>query len=262
MKKKIRTVIIVFILGLLAVPEAGLALSPGQLQEMLEQGSSVTMIDIRNSDIYREGHIPGAISIPAAIISKKQLPPVGSVVVYGDGIRTDLTLEAVNALNTRRGIQAEMLEGGFSAWEALGLPTTHQGGFREERLTYLSYQELEKVAAANPDLVLVDMRSRPERVDTGSTLTDLPAMFPGVITIKMLRKPQSGGKEWDITAVTGRGSRETRYRWLYILIDDGDGEAEKVAHSLKAAGIRRMAILTGGELILRRGGLPGQDIQK
>lgn len=245
------------ITGFLSVPEMAFAISPQQLQEMMGNGEQVTIIDIRALDVYRDGHIPGAISMPVTIISKKRLPALGSVIVYGDGIRADLTLDAVNTLNTMTGIQADMLEGGFSAWESLNLPTTQAGGFREERLAYLAYGELEKVAAASPDAVLVDMRSRPEQGGTDSALTDLSAVLPGLNIIRLNRKPRTEGREWDISAITRRGSDDTRYRWLYILIDDGDGEAENVVRSLKAAGIRRAAILTGGEQILRRGGSPG-----
>ena len=107
--------------------------------------------------------------------------------------------------------------------------------------------------------MLVDLRTTPEQGKTNSTLTDLSAVFPGLNTVRMHRKLQSDGREWDISTVTRRGGRDTQYRWLYILIDDGDGEAEKAARILKAAGIKRAAILTGGEQILRRGGSPGLE---
>ena len=256
MKKNVWILLIVLIMGLVIATETVFAISPQQLQEMLDRGDEVTIIDIRSTVLYTEGHIPGAISIPSALITGKRLPPIGAVVVYGDGIRTDLTLEAVNSLNTRTGIQADMLEGGFAAWEAIELQTTHNSGFREERLPYLSYDEFEKVAAGNPDIVLVDLRS------PSNNLTDLSEAFPGLNTIRLNRKLQSTGKEWDISRVTLTGGKDTHYRRLYVLIDDGDGEAGKVAHRLKAAGIKRMAILTGGEQILRRGGRPGLDTIK
>ena len=262
MKTKVWIVAIAIIMVFLSVPVTAFAISPQQLQEMMGRGEPVTIIDIRALELYREGHIPGAINMPATIISKKKLPPLGTVVVYGDGIRTDLTNGAVDALNAMPGIEAVMLDGGFSAWESLNLPTTHASGFREERLSYLSYEELEKVVEANPDIVLVDLRSTPEQGKTNSTLTDLSAMFPGLNTIRLHRKLQSAGKEWDISTVTRRVGKDTHYRWLYILIDDGDGEAEKAARSLKAAGIKRVAILTGGEQILRRGGSPGLETIK
>lgn len=256
---KIRIIAISIIMGFLSVPETAIAVSPQQLQEMMDRGEPVTIIDIRVPDVYSDGHIPGAISMPVSILSKKRLPPVGTVVVCGDGIRADLDAEALNSLNARAGIQASILEGGFSAWETLNLPTTQKSGFREERLPYLSYQDLEQVAVANPDLVLVDLRTAPEPGNTSDTLTDLSAMFPGLNSVRLLRKLQSDGKEWDISTVTRRGGKETQYRWLYILIDNGDGESEKIARTLMAAGIKRFAILTGGERILRRGGSPGLE---
>ena len=259
MKIKVWIFIIALVTGFLSVPVTVFAISPLQLQEMMGRGEQITIIDIRALELYREGHIPGAINMPATIISKKKLPPLGTVVVYGDGIRTDLTNGAVDALNAMPGIEAVMLDGGFSAWESLNLPTTHESGFREERLPYLSYEELEKVVEANPDIVLVDLRSTPEQGKTNSTLTDLSVVFPGLNTIRLHRKLRSDGKEWDISTVTRRGAKDTQYRWLYILIDDGDGEAEKAARILKAAGIKRAAILTGGEQILRRGGKPGLE---
>lgn len=313
-------VIIAFVIALLTIPEKASAISPRQLQEMLDRGEEVTIIDIRSRALYTEGHILGAISIPFPIIAEKRLPPIGTVVVYGDGIRTDLTLEAVKALNTRSGIQAEILEGGFSAWEALDLTTTRKSGFQKDRLPSFSYEEFEKAAASNPDIVLVDLRSRPVKGQNKTSgtpasrsaqapevsdnkLTELSEAFPGLQTIRLHRKlapspipapPGEGssigqrevssllrgdqgggeednsyafkgqptGKEWDISTLLGTGDKDTHYRRLYVLIDDGDGEAGKVAHRLKAAGITRLAILTGGEQILRRGGKPGLETIK
>lgn len=312
---------IALVIGLLTIPEKGAAISPRQLQEMLDRGEEVTLLDIRSRALYTEGHIPGAISIPSSMITEMRLPPIGAVVVYGDGIRSDLALEAVNALNTKTGIQADILEGGFSAWEALELTTTHKSGFQKESLPSLSYEEFEKAAAGNPDIVLVDLRSTPvegQNKTSGTPagrsaqapevsvnkLTDLSEAFPGLQSIRLNRKltaspiplppgerssigqrkvstplmgeeqgggekgksyasrSQSTGKEWDISSLTRTGERDAHSRRLYVLIDDGDGEAGKVAHRLKAAGIKRLAILTGGEKILRRGGRPGLETMK
>ena len=262
--EKVRIIIIGLVIGLAGTSGTGFAITARQLQEMLSQGEEVTTIDIRNRALYTEGHIPGAISLPASILSKKRLPSIGTVVVYGDGIRTDLTLEAVDALNAKDGIQAEMLEGGFSAWEAVNLSTTHQSGLGRERLRFLTYRELEKAATGNSDIVLVDLRSTPAPVQgkTASNgtptskatreLTDLSVKFSGLNTIRLARKSGSANKERDIAPVILAGRHS-----LYILIDDGDGEAEKVARRLKAAGVKRIATLIGGERILRTGGRSG-----
>ena len=196
-------------------------------------------------------------------------------IVCGDGIRTGVTLEAVQALNAKTGIRADMLEGGFGAWDALNLPNTSKSGFGRQRLRYLSYQDIEKAAPENPDMVLVDLRcasnehktavagtrSRSARRgasrDLGAQLTDLSEKFPGINRIKLDRKLGHARKAEEVSIAGLLGARGAHHRKLYVLIDDGDGEAEKVAHRLKAAGIRRLVILAGGEQILRREGRPG-----
>jgi 3-mercaptopyruvate sulfurtransferase SseA len=56
-----------------------------------------------------------------------------------------------------------------------------------------------------------------------------------------------------------KGTRPGR---LFVLIDDGDGTAEEAAHRLKAAGIRRVVILAGGEEALRTEGRSELKVQK
>jgi hypothetical protein len=46
-----------------------------------------------------------------------------------------------------------------------------------------------------------------------------------------------------------------------ILIDDGNGYAEKVADKLHAAGTKRLAILAGGEQALRVRGEISEDVR-
>ena len=276
-------------IGFSAVPTTGFAITAQQLQEMLGRGEKVTVVDIRSNWAYAESHILGAINIPASVIAMKRLPPLGRVIVCGDGIRTDLTLQSLQALNAKTGIQADMVEGGFGAWDALNLPNTRKSGFGRERLRYLSYQELEKAAANNPDMVLVDLRRMSEEDETALTgmqsisarrggsvsqgtqeametdasgivrgnKTDLSEKFPGLNTMKLTRKLRSAGKDGSVSTAPLASGKGNHHRKVYVLIDDGDGEAEKVAHRLQAAGIRRVVILAGGERILRREGCSG-----
>ena len=242
------------------------AVTPVQLRQMLDQGDKLTIIDVRKPGLYSQGHIQGAINIPASIIAKKRLPPIGTVVVCGDGVRDDIALEAVKALNRKRGIEAEMLQGGFAAWEALNLPTTHKGGLDRKRTRYLSYQDFEKAAAANADIVLVDLRSRTPAAEKSTaaqtqsppaanrTLTDLSKKFSGHTIIHLNRKTRSPGNKWDVSSVIQTRAKGSHHRYHYVIIDDGDGEGEKVARRLFAAGVKRVAILTGGERILCREG--------
>ena len=100
--------------------------------QALAQGETLTLIDIRSRGDYGRRHIPGAISIPAALIEHKRLPPLGRVVVYGDGIDAAQARAAVAVLDARPGIDAELLEGGLGAWDTQHLPSTGGRGLRRE----------------------------------------------------------------------------------------------------------------------------------
>jgi rhodanese-related sulfurtransferase len=238
------------------------AVTPQQLGEMLKRGDKITIIDIRNTELYAQGHIQEAINIPTSIIAKKRLPPFGAVVVYGDGIRMDLTQDAANDLNRKKGIKAEILEGGYAAWEAVSLPTTRKSGLGKSKIQYISYQELEKTAAENPDIILVDLRVGPlrKKIHRGTIsqeeqpVTELSKEFSGFQTIKLSQKSRARKKKWDIASQIFKKEQVDPHRNLYVLIDNCDGESEKVARRLMAAGVKRVAILTGGELSLRRKG--------
>lgn len=233
------------ILGSFILMETGWALTPLELKKILDQGDDVTLIDIRSTALYTQGHIQNAINIPASLIPMKRVPGFGPAIVYGDGIRTDITKGAVEDLNRLNGIQVQVLEGGFAAWESLNFTTTRAKGLNKRRFHYLSYQDLKSVAADNKDVVFLDMRSESER------LTDLSTSFPGLSSIRVRDKSQRSSSKID-------KQRKTRHERLYILIDDGNGESEKMAKILMAKGVGRLAIMTGGERMLRREGRSSQ----
>lgn len=270
MKKKL--LLVVGMLGCLwLVPRGGWGLTPLELKGMLERGEPVTVIDIRTTAAYAEGHIQGAINVPAEVLKMKRLPPLGAAVVCGDGIRTDLAVAAVEELNTRNGITAERLEGGLPAWDALNLTTTHRKGLGRRLVRYLNREELEKAVAGNPDLVLVDLRVSWEKARDGKrqqgvgsagppmegALTDIDDRFPGKRIIKPIRLQQGDSARWDFSSHIRSQERRGRHQQLYVLIDNGDGASETAARQLAAAGIKRVAILVGGERALSPEGAPG-----
>lgn len=85
-----------------------------QLEEMLEQGKKITIVDVRYSKDFARGHIPNAINIP--IPWKKapaNLPPEGDVAVvcYFGGFNRKCSQEMAKE---RQGVLR--LKGGMSAW--------------------------------------------------------------------------------------------------------------------------------------------------
>ena len=105
--------LITFLFMILAGPGAGFAITAEDLKAAMDRKDEVTLIDIRNPADYGKGHIPGAINVPAKISRLKPFPPVGRVILYGDGLDEAAARAAADAFNEKEGIRAEVLIGGY-----------------------------------------------------------------------------------------------------------------------------------------------------
>ena len=163
------------------------ALTVSDLLKQMANGDNLTVIDVRLPAFYARGHIPGAINIPASLCAIKNLPPLGTVVVCGEGFGRDDNAAAV-ALGAKPGIKPDVLQGGFVAWESARAQTTHRKGIEPEAPHYLSYADLKAMQPA--DAVLVDLRESSKATNAArrsaiteaanASLTDLAAEFPGM----------------------------------------------------------------------------------
>ena len=83
----------------------------------------VTILDVRPSEEYDVGHIPGAINIPLEEIGQNlaSLPKDQDVIAYCRGEYCVLAFEAVATLR-KKGFSARRLEEGYPEWKAAGLP--------------------------------------------------------------------------------------------------------------------------------------------
>jgi rhodanese-related sulfurtransferase len=236
-----------------ACASGGITVRDLQMQ-MTNRLAKLTVIDVRAPALFARAHIPGAINIPASLCPQKKLPPLGHVVVCGEGLGRDNTEAAAAALAAKPGLNVDVLEGGFAEWESAPALTTRPGGMEPEAPNYISYSELK---AANPgDTLLVDLRVRAApasptlRQDSIRSdqppLTDLAREFPGLSSTRALFNASRPLSLDSSTALS-----------LLVLIDDGDGAALAMARALRANGMKRYAILMGGETILARHGQPG-----
>jgi rhodanese-related sulfurtransferase len=236
--------------ALVLAPHAG-AMTPAQLQQRLARAEKLTIIDVRSPALYARGHIPGAINVPASLCPLKKFPPIGKVVVCDAGLgaaEAGAAQTAAAELGRKPGISVEILEGGFAAWESAHALTTRGRGMKSEAFNYISYSDLK--ATKPDDVLLVDLRKRPASspaAQGGSSdaaaLTDLGLEFPGM---------RLAGSMADSMVPRPSGVAP-----LTVLIDSADGTAQAAARVLKAGGLRRYAILAGGETILARHGQRG-----
>jgi len=93
-----------------------------QLQKLARR-RLVTVLDVRPTEEYEGGHIPGAVSIPLDELAARlaELPDGGQIVAYCRGAYCVLAHDAV-ALLRRRGRRAQRLADGMLEWRLAGMP--------------------------------------------------------------------------------------------------------------------------------------------
>ncbi len=103
-------------------------LSRDELRHRMRDGL-VTLLDVRPSDEFALGHLPGAINVPLAELERRlsDLPRKVEIVAYCRGPYCVLSFEAVAALRAR-GFKARRLEDGLPEWRAAGLPIEFPSG--------------------------------------------------------------------------------------------------------------------------------------
>jgi len=101
------------------------SLEPVSRAELLKRSHEglVTVLDVRPSEEFQAGHIPGAVNLPLKDLEKrlKDLPKDQEIIAYCRGPYCVLSFEAVAALRNK-GYTAHRLEEGYPEWRASGLP--------------------------------------------------------------------------------------------------------------------------------------------
>ena len=106
------------------------AVDIAELRRLVEQGT-VLLLDVRPALEYRQGHLPGARSIPVAELERRlaELPRDREVVAYCRGPYCVYADEA-GLLLQRHGFQVRRLTDGVPEWRAAGLPVEVGNGTR------------------------------------------------------------------------------------------------------------------------------------
>lgn len=103
-------------------PEKLQAMSREELLGLM-RSDDVVLLDVRPEDEFHQGHLPGALNIPADELERRlaELPAGQQIVAYCRGPHCVLSLDAVVSLRAK-GLRARRLEDGFPDWKAAGLP--------------------------------------------------------------------------------------------------------------------------------------------
>jgi sulfur-carrier protein adenylyltransferase/sulfurtransferase len=110
-----------------------------EARRMLEQPGTV-LVDVRESDEWRQGHIPQAVGIPRGFLElriEEKVPDHKTPVILqcASGTRSLLAARSLRELGYEN---VYNLTGGFNSWKDRGLPFTAERNFTAEELTRYS----------------------------------------------------------------------------------------------------------------------------
>ena len=97
------------------------------MQRKLHHGEKLVLLDVRESDEYQRGHLPGALLIPRGVL-ENQAPQLlrdtdVEIVVYcGSGRRSVLACDVLQMMGYSN---VASMHGGFRAWGQFGGRVDH-----------------------------------------------------------------------------------------------------------------------------------------
>jgi molybdopterin/thiamine biosynthesis adenylyltransferase/rhodanese-related sulfurtransferase len=110
-------------------------ISPQETKGLLENNGKYTLLDVREKDEYREGHLERAISLPRGFLELKVETTVPEkstpIIAYcAGGVRSLLAANALKEMGYRDVIS---MSGGFTAWKTAGYKWVQDHQFTQEQ---------------------------------------------------------------------------------------------------------------------------------
>jgi membrane protein DedA with SNARE-associated domain/rhodanese-related sulfurtransferase len=103
-------------------------ITPHELKQRIENGESLSIVDLRNAMERSEGRIPGSIEISPRVLTEDKVdsiisPLIGTEIILYCTCPNEVTSARVALQLKRHGIvRVRPLEGGFPEWRKLGFP--------------------------------------------------------------------------------------------------------------------------------------------
>ena len=111
-----------------------------QVREQIGGGTHHVLVDVREKDEYREGHLPGAVSLPRGFLEirvEQDVPDKSKpIIAYcAGGTRSLLAAKQLKDMGYQ---QVVSMSGGYSAWKGAGYPWKQDRQFSPDQLTRYS----------------------------------------------------------------------------------------------------------------------------
>ncbi len=135
-------------------------IAPQRVHNLVKEGSSLWIVDVRTSGAFEQGHIEGAVNIPAEQLKVKNLPKSKLIVLADDSLGLRNARAGADAFVKKGYEKVFILEGGIPAWQGDGLPIT---GKRSDNLRPVMWDDLTWTRTNSVQLRLYDLRDKDER---------------------------------------------------------------------------------------------------
>jgi rhodanese-related sulfurtransferase len=98
--------------------------------EALQARGTVLVVDVRNEESFRAGHIPGAINVPIDEVGRRTTEIISragalAIVTYCSCVNEHTSAIAAEMFNKAGACRASALAGGYPAWVAGGRKVEH-----------------------------------------------------------------------------------------------------------------------------------------
>jgi adenylyltransferase/sulfurtransferase len=114
--------------------------TPDEVRQRTSNGGGYTVLDVREKEEYREGHLPGSVSVPRGFLDMRIEETVpdktAPIILYcAGGTRSLLAGRTLHELGYTNLVS---MQGGFSAWKNAGLPWQADRQFTPDQLNRYS----------------------------------------------------------------------------------------------------------------------------
>ena len=135
-------------------------LTPQQVHELLRNNGKHALLDVREKEEYREGHLEGAVSVPRGFLEMKmdaEVPDKATpIIAYcAGGVRSLLAGKVMQEMGYEDVIS---MSGGYTAWKNEGFEFVQDRQFTQEQLTRYSRHFLLPEVGEEGQAKLLDAR--------------------------------------------------------------------------------------------------------
>ncbi|MDH3999038.1 MAG: rhodanese-like domain-containing protein, partial [Desulfuromonadales bacterium] len=127
MKQIIQITILLLLLPLVVHAAKWQQITPQQVYNLMEEGSGLWLIDVRETQAFEQTHIEGSVNISPAALATKTFPAKKKLVVTDNALGQLQAQQAAEVLVKNGQKRVYVLSGGVVAWEQAKLPMVGDG---------------------------------------------------------------------------------------------------------------------------------------